>query len=380
LAALADRASVVVTDDFPAFFIPNMVRAAADSVRRTFEAVDTNGLLPLRLAARAFPTAHQFRRFLHRELPPLLIDPPAREPLQAVPPGPVDVPDDILARWPVADLDALLGPDGLSTLPIDHDVAPVEQVGGAVAGDDQLQRFLDHRYDQYAEARNDPSQDGTSGLSPYLHFGHISAHEVLERVLEREEWSPDRIEDGAQGKRAGWWGIGEQGEAFLDELVTWRELGFNNATHDPLFDQYDGLPEWARRTLAEHSDDGREHRYALDALDAADTHDQLWNAAQRQLATEGRIHGYLRMLWGKKILKWSASPQEAFAAMEELNNRYALDGRDPNSYSGISWVLGRYDRPWGPERPVFGKVRYMTSKNTARKFDVREYVERYGSW
>jgi deoxyribodipyrimidine photo-lyase len=381
LQRLAERASAVVTDDFPSFFLPRMVREAARSIPKAFEAVDGNGILPMRQASRAFPTAHQFRRFLHPELLEHLTHPPVPDPLGDAG-GPIASPaKDILTTWPAADLDALSGPGGLNDLAIDHDVQPVDWLpGGPASADDRLQRFLDHRLDQYAELRNQPGADGTSSLSPFLHFGHIATHEVVERVLDREEWSPDRIEEGARGKRSGWWGISESGEGFLDELVTWRELGFNNAANDSRFDQYDGLPEWARRTLAEHADDRREHLYGQETLEAAETHDELWNAAQRQLAIEGRIHGYLRMLWGKKILQWSATPQDAFAVMVELNNKYALDGRDPNSYSGISWVLGRYDRPWGPERPIFGKVRYMTSENTARKFDVREYLEQYGSW
>jgi deoxyribodipyrimidine photo-lyase len=145
----------------------------------------------------------------------------------------------------------------------------------------------------------------------------------------------------------------------------------------PEVDAYDSLPEWARRTLAEHEDDPREHLYELAAFRDAATHDPLWNAAQRQLRLEGRIHNYLRMLWGKKILEWSRTPQEALATMLDLNDRYALDGRDPNSLSGIFWCLGRYDRAWGPERPIFGKIRYMSSRNTARKVDVRGYLATY---
>ena len=145
------------------------------------------------------------------------------------------------------------------------------------------------------------------------------------------------------------------------------------------YDKYESLPDWARKTLADHVDDPREHTYSLEQFASAETHDELWNAAQRQLVREGVIHNYLRMLWGKKILEWTWTPHEAADVMIELNNRYALDGRDPNSYSGIYWCLGRYDRPWGPERPIFGKIRYMTSKNTARKVRVAEYLKRYSA-
>jgi deoxyribodipyrimidine photo-lyase len=172
--------------------------------------------------------------------------------------------------------------------------------------------------------------------------------------------------------------MGDAAEAFLDQLVTWREVGFNMAALRDDVERYESLPDWALRTLEEHEHDPREHVYDLDTFDRGDTHDELWNAAQRQLRESGRMHNYLRMLWGKKILEWSAGPREALDVMLELNNRYALDGRDPNSASGIFWILGRYDRAWGPERPVYGKIRYMSSDNTRRKLRLREYLTRWG--
>jgi len=379
LTALGKSACVVVTDDFPAFFLPGMVRAAGDQLDVLLEAVDSNGVLPIRQAERAYPTAHQFRRYLHRVLPERLSDTPNVDGLGSARGRPAEIPKSVRDRWPAADLEALRSDGGLADLPIDHEVKPVPSAaGGAEAARAALERFLDERLEAYGEARNVPGADGTSGLSPHLHFGHLSAHEVVAAVLDREGWSPSRVDESARGKRAGWWGVSDSAEGFLDELVTWRELGFNNCALDARADQFDGLPDWARKTLAEHERDPRPHLYDLDTFERCETHDDLWNAAQRQLVTEGRIHGYLRMLWGKKILEWSESPRAAFDIMVELNNKYALDGRDPNSYSGISWVLGRYDRPWGPERPVFGKVRYMTSENTARKFNVKPYLEKYG--
>ena len=155
--------------------------------------------------------------------------------------------------------------------------------------------------------------------------------------------------------------------------MTWRELGYNMSSHRDDYDQYESLPDWVQATLAKHEGDPREQVYSLDEFATAATHDPLWNAAQTQLVREGRIHNYLRMLWGKKILEWSATPRDALATMIELNNRYALDGRNPNSYSGIFWTLGRYDRPWGPERPIFGSVRYMSSDNTRKKLRANDY-------
>ena len=181
------------------------------------------------------------------------------------------------------------------------------------------------------------------------------------------------------GSREGWWGAAPEVESFLDELITWREVGYNMCALTDNFDQYESLPEWARTTLEQHAGDPREYIYTLEEFESAATHDELWNAAQNQLVREGRIHNYLRMLWGKKIFEWSPSAPEALDVLIELNNKYALDGRNPNSYSGIFWCLGRYDRAWGPERPVYGKIRYMSSDNTARKVKVKDYVAHYNS-
>jgi deoxyribodipyrimidine photo-lyase len=167
-------------------------------------------------------------------------------------------------------------------------------------------------------------------------------------------------------------------EAYLDELVTWRELGFNFCSKRPHdYDHYESLQPWARTTLEAHLHDRRAHVYSLEDLEAARTHDELWNAAQRQLVREGWFHNAMRMLWGKKILEWSAHPRAALASMVELMNKYSLDGRNPNSYTGFFWTLGRYDRPWGPERPIFGTVRYMSSQSMARKRSVKGYLARY---
>ena len=171
--------------------------------------------------------------------------------------------------------------------------------------------------------------------------------------------------------------MSEASEAFIDELITWREIGFNYCAREPVPDDYETLPEWARETLAEHEEDPRPYRYSLEEFEEAETHDELWNAAQSELRREGTIHNYLRMLWGKKILEWSDTPREALQTMIHLNNRWAVDGRDPNSYSGIMWTLGRYDRGW-PERAVFGKVRSMTSDSTRRKVSLKKYLEEFG--
>jgi len=375
--ALAEHAAVIVTDDFPAFFLPRMVKAAAQRISVRVEAVDSNGLLPLRASDGPFATAYAFRRFLQRELPAHLERPPHADPLDILTSSSeAQVPAGILERWPAADL---RDPAALiARLPIDHSVPPVDQWGGAEAAAARLSAFVEGALDRYATDANHPERDATSRLSPYLHFGHTSTHEVFDRIAAHEGWTPARLSRDARGRRAGWWGMSESAEAFLDQLVTWRELGFNRCLHVDRYDTYEALPDWARKTLAEHASDPREAVYGLADFENARTCDPLWNAAQNQLRREGRIHNYLRMLWGKKIMEWSESPREALRIMIELNDKYALDGRDPNSYTGMLWILGLHDRAWGPERPVFGKIRYMSSANTARKYRVRRYIEKYG--
>ena len=265
----------------------------------------------------------------------------------------------------------------MASLPLDGTTPPVSAEGGSRAARSRLDAFLSGGLGAYVDERNHPDADVASGLSPYLHWGHISAHEILARVAEAESWTPNRLSDVADSRRAGWWGMSEGAEAFLDQLVTWRELGFVYCHHHPDYHRYETLPAWARETLEAHAADPRPHVYSLDEFDGAETHDPLWNAAQRQLRDEGIIHNYLRMLWGKKILEWTEHPRRALEVMVELNNRYALDGRDPNSYSGIFWCLGRFDRGW-PERPVFGKVRSMTSASTRRKVRLGDYLARWG--
>jgi deoxyribodipyrimidine photo-lyase len=379
LKTIAKKAGVVVTDDFPEFFLPRMVSAAAKQIPVLLEQVDSNGLLPMRSADRVFPTAYAFRRFLQKTLESHLFEHPKAAPLQGVKlKGTASIPKEILKKWPMAPLKKLNGDSAfLASLPLDHDVGVLDLRGGAGAAGQVMKEFLERRLPHYPEKRNQPEAEGTSGLSPYLHFGHISVHQIFDELMGKEDWFFDRIAEKATGSRTGWWGMSEAAEAFLDELITWREVGFNMCWQRNDYDRYASLPDWARATLKLHEMDERDHIYALEGFETAATHDPLWNAAQTQLLREGRIHNYLRMLWGKKILEWTPSPRKALSVMIELNNKYAVDGRDPNSYSGIFWVLGRYDRPWGPERPVYGKIRYMSSKNTARKVPVKDYIAAY---
>lgn len=380
LAALAERACVVVTDDFPCFFLPQLVTLAGKQLPLRLEAIDSNGLVPLRATDHAFTMAFHFRRWLQKNLPQWLekSEFPLADPLalQSLPPI-KRLPIAITQRWPSADLGRLLKSDGLSKLPIDHSVLPTETPGGSDAAARVVRRFLQQRLPRYKDERNQPEQEVASGISPYLHFGHLSVHDVFVRVMKTERWALDCLAKKATGKNEAWWGTSPPLESFLDELITWREIGFNFCTHRADYDQYESLPDWCRQTLAKHARDPRPQQYDLAEFESASTHDPLWNAAQRQLVREGRMHNYLRMLWGKKVLEWSASPQDALQTLIHLNNKYALDGRNPNSYSGIFWCLGRYDRPWAPERPIFGMIRYMSSENTAKKLRVKEYLKKY---
>jgi deoxyribodipyrimidine photo-lyase len=379
LRALAENACVVVTDDFPCFFLPRMVASAAKKLPILLEVVDSNGLLPVYATGQVSLRAFDFRRYLQKELPKHLADVPLADPLaKAKLPSTASLSRNITLNWPLASTALLSGAPGyLNALPIDHSVAPAPLRGGHTNARAHMLEFLDKRLPLYGEQRNEPELEVASGLSPFLHFGHLSVHEVFTELVQREEWKPEKLSLRVNGSREGWWNMTANAEGFLDELITWREVGYNFSSHRDDYDKYESLPDWVQKTLQEHAKDEREHLYTLEQFASANTHDPLWNAAQTQLLREGRIHNYLRMLWGKKILQWTTSPQEAATIMIHLNNKYALDGRNPNSYSGIFWVLGRYDRPWAPVRPVFGMIRFMSSENTARKVSVKNYLRKY---
>ncbi|WP_420126229.1 hypothetical protein, partial [Longimicrobium sp.] len=392
LLALAERACVVVTDEFPEFFLPHMLQGAGRKLQRAhvrLEAVDGNGLLPLREGEKAWTAAPHFRRLLQRQLPDALAHAPAANPLlraRGLPALEGEAArwlDGIRTRWP-SPAEALVGDDAgeaaraLAALPIDHGVPPVDFRGGQEKARRVLRAFIDGKLHRYAEHRNQVEDAANSGFSPYLHWGFLSVHEVFAAIVDHEGWTSARLAPRPTGKREGWWGMSRDAEAFLDEIVTWRELSYNTAHWMPDHDTYASLPEWARATLDKHRRDRRAELFSRDELEAGATYDALWNATQGQLRTDGRIHNYLRMLWGKKFLEWTETPEEALAHMLHLNNRWALDGRNPNSTSGITWVMGRYDHAW-QERPVIGKVRAMSSVATAKKIAVGGYVERYGA-
>jgi deoxyribodipyrimidine photo-lyase len=380
LVALAHDACIVVTDWYPAYFLPRMTHAAAAKLNIRLEAVDSNGLIPLADQNKEFSAARFYRSFVQRNIREHLAHFPEHTPLRRLRGQPRlrSLPARITRRWRAATNRLLTaGRMALATLPIDHTINPVRMRGGSDAAKRTLRGFVGSKLASYGAHRNDPDEETTSRLSPYLHFGHISAHEVFDAVMTHERWTTRKLGKSGRGAREGWWGVSPSAEAFLDQLVVWRELAFNACEYMTEYKGYESMPAWARKTLAEHASDRRQHRYSLQQLEAAETHDEVWNAVQRQLVRDGWFHGYLRMLWGKKILEWSARPAQALERMQYLMDRYSLDGRDPSSYAGYAWVMGRYDHPW-PERPIFGTIRYMSSPTAMRKLKMRQYLERYG--
>jgi deoxyribodipyrimidine photo-lyase len=380
LTEISKHASVVITDDYPTYFVPQMTAKASGEINTRYELVDSNGIVPIRLSEKEYVRAHDFRRYLHKNLEDFIIETPLEDPLDFLNKQfDASLIKDIQAEWIPFDFNNQNIDDFLENLDIDKTVEISSIQGGYSNALKQLNKFIEVGYQDYAKYRSDPSKEASSQLSPYFHSGQISTHEVFDKISELESWSPESINPKMVGRREGWWGSTENFESFMDELITWRELGYHTCVRRANYNQYSSLPEWAIKTLHEHSSDEREHIYSLDELTYSQTHDDIWNAAQNQLRTQGVIQNYLRMLWGKKILEWTPNPQIALSYMITLNDRYSLDGRDPNSYSGVFWILGRYDRAWGPERSIFGKIRYMTSDSTARKFNLKPYLEKWGN-
>ncbi|MGD8882028.1 MAG: deoxyribodipyrimidine photo-lyase [Desulfobacterales bacterium] len=247
----------------------------------------------------------------------------------------------------------------LKRISLDRGVLPVSGSfkGGTARARKMFSDFLHRRFTNYVENRNQPQTDDVSHMSKYLHFGQISPLYLALQVLKTER----RFKDAR--------------EAYVEELIVRRELAMNFVYHTPDYDSYTCLPAWAQKTLAEHKKDRREYRYNRSQLENSRTHDQYWNAAMREMKFTGFMHNYMRMYWGKKILEWSPTPEQAFKTTLAINNKYFLDGRDANSYTGVAWVFGVHDRAWF-ERPIFGKIRYMAASGLERKCDIQAYVKK----
>lgn len=242
-------------------------------------------------------------------------------------------------------------------LTCDRSVPEIQDItGGYSSAQERLSSFIHHKLDRFGDLRNDPSLEYCSGLSPYIHFGQISALQVALEVKQTN--SPGK-------------------DAFLEELIIRRELAYNFVWYNNKYDSYESMPAWARTTLDVHKKDKRDPLYSENELENATTHDHYWNAAQREMVFSGKMHGYMRMYWGKKLIEWMKTPQDAYRFALYLNNKYELDGRDPNGYAGIAWCFGKHDRAW-KERSIFGKIRYMNAAGLERKFDIDGYREKVG--
>ncbi len=261
---------------------------------------------------------------------------------------------------PPSDLDVTDPPAALRRLDLlDRTVHPVVRLaGGQVEAGRLLDRFLDHELAAYTDRRNEPAEQHSSLMSAYLHFGHVSTvHLALAVRRHKQATADDR-------------------DKFMEELIVRRELSMNFVEYEPDYDRYSCLPNWAQKTLAEHAADRRDPTYSVKQLEAAETHDPYWNAAMVEMRDTGFMHNYMRMYWGKKVLEWRPTPQDAYETLLHINNKYFLCGRDANSYANVAWVFGLHDRAWGPERKVFGKVRYMNAAGLERKYDIDGYVRR----
>jgi deoxyribodipyrimidine photo-lyase len=339
------NAGWLVTDFDPLRVKRKWKKRVISGVRASAYEVDAHNIVPCWVASpKQEYAAYTLRPKIHRALPEYLdLFPPLRRPGASW-----------KGRTRAFDWRRVVG-----RLRVDMEVAPVDWIApGERAARRTLRRFLKQGLAGYPETRNDPTLDGQSGLSPYLHFGHLSAQRVAIEV------DLSTTPTGAK-------------EAFIEELVVRRELSDNFCFYNTHYDSVKGFPAWAAKTLSEHAEDPREFTYTRRHLERSLTHDDLWNAAQREMVARGKMHGYMRMYWAKKILEWTKSPATAMRHAIYLNDRYELDGRDPNGYTGIAWSIGGvHDRAWG-ERPVFGKIRYMSQRGMRSKFDSDAYVEKY---
>jgi deoxyribodipyrimidine photo-lyase len=337
------KVGLLVTDFDPLRIKKEWKEAVGRSLDIPFLEVDAHNIVPCWLASpKQEWAAYSLRPKIHRALADFL------------------TPFPTLLKHPFPSGEEVTGLEVeklLDTLAPDRTVPTVDWLNpGEEAARKHLQQFLAKKLVRYDQDRNDPTRDGQSDLSPYLHFGHIAPQRVALEV--RASKAPRDSKD-----------------AFLEELIVRRELSDNYCYYNEAYDRFQGFPDWARKTLDDHRGDEREYLYTLEEFEAGRTYDPLWNAAQLEMVQRGKMHGYLRMYWAKKILEWTATPEEAQEVAIFLNDRYELDGRDPNGYVGIAWSIGGvHDRAWG-ERPIFGKVRYMSYKGAAGKFDVQAYID-----
>ena len=333
----------LVTDFDPLRIKQQWKKEVAAHIKSRIYEVDGRNIVPCwEASSKKEYAAYTLRPKIHRALPEFLKDFPLAQKHPF--PWPKKVKK---TNWDEAEI----------SLKIDRSVPEIDWLlPGEKAAAATLDRFLTKKLSAYASRRNDPTEDGVSNLSPYLHFGQISAQRVALQLKKKKVNK-------------------ESKDGFLEELIVRRELSDNFCFYNPDYDRFAGFPEWAQKTLNEHRGDKREYLYSLEQFEDGKTHDDLWNAAQMEMVHRGKMHGYLRMYWAKKILEWTGSPEEALEVAILLNDKYELDGRDTNGYVGIAWSVGGvHDRAW-KERPIFGKIRYMSYGGCKAKFDVNSYIK-----
>jgi deoxyribodipyrimidine photo-lyase len=351
------RAAAVISDECE-LRLPRGWRAGvAQKLTVPFACVDADVVVPTRSFPKEEWAAYTLRPRLTRLLPTYL------QPI-------VNLEPVLPLAQPPCDAGATADPlSYLQSLPLDRSVKPSPIFkGGYDEGQRRLHHFVQERLAAYAEHRNEPALAGTSELSAYLHFGQVSVQQVA--------WTVEQYIPSATG--SAYIDVSGGRAAYLEQLIVRRELAINFVLHNPHYDSLEGCPEWGRETLRKHVHDPRPWCYSLEDLEQAKTHDQLWNACQREMLLTGRMHGYMRMYWAKKILEWTETPEEAFQYAIYLNDKYELDGRDANGYTGIAWSIGgKHDRPWAPERPIFGLIRYMSLDGMRRKMDIKAYIDKW---
>ncbi len=342
------QAALLIGDENPCREPERWRQVLAKRLKLPYWTVDADVVVPSRIFNRSFVLLHHFRPHLKAQLPAWLVAPEKTTPLHPWKPAKK------LDTYPL-DTDITAG-----FTQLDRTIGPVDSfTGGTHAALQRLHTFVNLELKDYETTRNHPELPGTSRLSPYLHFGNIGPLTIALAVSQA-------VIDGKAPQSAA--------DKYLDELIGWRELAVLFVRHEPNYDNWECAAPWARQTLVEHTADPRPHRYTLAQLERAETYDDLWNAAQRQMVLTGWMHNYMRMYWAKKILEWAPDPARAFEWAVLLNDRYELDGRDPNGYAGIAWaIVGRHDRPWF-NRPIFGLVRPMSGASTAKKFDADLYI------
>ena len=349
---LAARAALVVTDLFPTAGIAERTARFAERCPVQLVEIESHCIVPHLHFTKEEYAARTIRPKIAKVLDSALEPVEDRGPRAQFPQSLWDSLE--VNRLDLATLDV---PAAVASCEIDHAVPAVPFASGLDGARARLAKFCATALADYEERRNEPSDtEGSSRLSPYLHFGQISAAEVLRTVRET-------------GHRA-------SAEKFADELVTWRELAFNFCVRNPNYGKLKGLPDWVHRSMEKHKDDPREAIYSLEQLEQAETHDELWNAAQRELVRTGYMHNVTRMLWGKSVLLWTSRYKHALEHLILLNNKYGLDGRDPSSYGGIQWCFGKFDRPWF-DKPVFGVIRPMSLARAREKFDAEAYIRMF---